>query len=232
MLQNDLESLYSWATHNNMAFNGLKFECLKYGVNRELADSYDYIDSSGSSPITDAQSARDLGVHMDIDGTFTTHITKAVNKSKKLCGWINCSFINKSIELRRKLWRTYVEPVLDYGSQIYCPINLTSISRLETVQRYYTYHTENLQLYNYWERLKMMKINSVQRRQERYRIIYIFKIIQNLVPNPCIIFSITFIGSSLLITLNIFNEIIDSDFKLIYVLIHFPSITLIIRYLV
>merc|ERR1712208_12441 len=33
----------------------------------------------------------------------------------------------------------------------------------------------------------MMKLNSVQRRQERYRILYIFKIIQNLVPNPGIL---------------------------------------------
>ena len=81
-----------------------------------------------------------------------------------------------------------MEPVLDYGSQVYCPVNLTLISRLETVQRYYTYHTENLQLYNYWDRLTMMKLNSVQRRQEMYRILYIFKILQALVPNPGIKF--------------------------------------------
>ena len=34
-----------------------------------------------------------------------------------------------------------------------------------------------------------MRINSVQRRQERYRIIYIFKILSGLVPNPGITYS-------------------------------------------
>jgi len=169
-----------------MEFNGLKFECLKFGDNRSLSDDYDYIDSTGTDSITDAQSVRDLGV--EFDGNFEIHITKAVSKARKLCGWINRSFINRSIDLRRKLWCSYVESVLDYGSQVYCPVNLTLISRLETVQRYYTYHTENLQLYNYWDRLTMMKLNSVQRRQERYRILYIFKILQALVPNPGIKF--------------------------------------------
>merc|ERR1712030_191861 len=51
-----------------------------------------------------------------------------------------------------------------------------------------THQTEGLDLYNYWDRLYLMKLNSVQRRQERYRIIYIFKIMQGLVPNPGILF--------------------------------------------
>ena len=183
-LQNDLNALYTWSEHNNMAFHGLKFECLKFGNQRELADQYDYIDSTGANPIREAQNVRDLGIYIDAGGSFDYHISKAISKAKKLCGWIGRSFFNKSINLRRKLWRTYIEPVLDYGSQLYCPISITQISNLETVQRHYTYHTENLHLYNYWDRLSLMKLNSVQRRQERYRIIYIFKILQGLVPNP------------------------------------------------
>ena len=36
---------------------------------------------------------------------------------------------------------------------------------------------------NYWECLKDMSIYSLQRRRERYRIIYIWKILEQLVPN-------------------------------------------------
>ena len=188
LLQNDLDKLYEWSITNNMAFHGLKFQCLKFGDNKDISEEYNYIDSSGSNSIKDAQNVRDLGIYMDVNGTFEYHIYKAISKAKKLCGWISRSFINRSIDLRRKLWRSYVEPVLDYGSQLYCPINLTLISNLEAVQRNYTHNTENMQLHNYWERLALMKLNSVQRRQERYRIIYIFKILQNLVPNPGIKF--------------------------------------------
>ena len=34
--QEDLEKLYMWAINNNMAFNGSKFEVLRYGRNEEL----------------------------------------------------------------------------------------------------------------------------------------------------------------------------------------------------
>ena len=118
---------------------------------------------SGYSTSLEAQNVRDWGIYIDAEGTFDYHISKAISKAKKLCGWIGRSFFNKSIELRQKLWRKYIEPVLDYGSQLYCPISITQISNLETVQRYYTYHTENLHLYNYWDRLSLMKLKSVQR---------------------------------------------------------------------
>ena len=36
---------------------------------------------------------------------------------------------------------------------------------------------------NYWEKLKILKMISLQRRQERYRIIYIWKILEGLAPN-------------------------------------------------
>ena len=37
---------------------------------------------------------------------------------------------------------------------------------------------------NYWERLKILKIYSLERRRERYMILYIFKVFHGLVPNP------------------------------------------------
>ena len=36
---------------------------------------------------------------------------------------------------------------------------------------------------NYWERLKLLKLNSQECRMERYRIIYTWKTIEGLVPN-------------------------------------------------
>ena len=37
---------------------------------------------------------------------------------------------------------------------------------------------------NYWERLKILNLYSLQRRRERYAILYMWKILQGLVPNP------------------------------------------------
>ena len=40
---------------------------------------------------------------------------------------------------------------------------------------------------NYWKRLKELRMNSQQRRYERYRIIYMWKVLEGLVPNPGVI---------------------------------------------
>ena len=41
---------------------------------------------------------------------------------------------------------------------------------------------------NYWDRLKVLKIHSIERRRERFIIIYMFKILNHLVPNPGVSF--------------------------------------------
>ena len=63
----------------------------------------------------------------------------------------------------------------------------------------YTFHTEGLQEYNYWERLQLMTLQSVQRRHERYRLIYIWKIINNIVPNCGLDWATTRYGMKLII---------------------------------
>ena len=61
--------------------------------------------------------------------------------------------------------------------------HIPKITDNETVQRTFTsrvlYH-DNL---NYWERLKKLQLMSLQRRRERYILIYMWKIMKGLVPN-------------------------------------------------
>ena len=39
-------------------------------------------------------------------------------------------------------------------------------------------------MFNYWERLQKLKMNSEIRRIERYKIMYVWKAVEELVPNP------------------------------------------------
>ena len=57
------------------------------------------------------------------------------------------------------------------------------IQAIEAIQRTFTYKITEVQHLNYWERLQELKLYSLQRRRERYIIIYIFKITQHMVPN-------------------------------------------------
>ena len=88
-LQDDLLLIYDWAIDNNMDFNRLKFQALKYGRNSEMKDEYEYVNSEFLQFIENVNSTRDLGIIMSTDGHFDEHIDKVVTKSRQRCGWIN-----------------------------------------------------------------------------------------------------------------------------------------------
>ena len=76
-----------------------------------MKDDYEYINSEYSEYIENVNHTRDLGIVISNDIQFSEHIEKVVTKSRQKCGWINRSFINKSVDFRRKMWRTYIETV-------------------------------------------------------------------------------------------------------------------------
>ena len=54
---------------------------------------------------------------------------------------------------------------------------------MESVQRSFTKHIFGMKDLDYKTRLNRLGLYSLQRRRERYLIIYIWKILENLVPN-------------------------------------------------
>ena len=81
------------------------------------------------------------------------------------------------------LFKSLVLPRLDYGSQLWSPHLVKHIDQLEKIQRSFTKHITGMQSLEYSERLVSLKLYSHQRRRERYCIIYVWKIIEGLVPN-------------------------------------------------
>ena len=80
------------------------------------------------------------------------------------------------------LYKSLVIPVIEYYSVLWSPSGVSSIQRLEEIQKSFLKRitgTPN----NYWDCLKKLKLYSLQRRRERYRILYTWKIAENLVPN-------------------------------------------------
>ena len=81
------------------------------------------------------------------------------------------------------LFRAMVVPHLEYCCQLWFPNLLRDIRSLEAVQRSFTARISGVGHLNYWERLQKLNLYSLERRRERYVVLYAFKIIKNLVPN-------------------------------------------------
>ena len=81
------------------------------------------------------------------------------------------------------MFNTLVQPHIDYCSQLWMPQEGQHLDKIEKLLRDYTRKIPGMQELNYWERLKSLKINSEQRRLERYQVMYIWRIMEGLTPN-------------------------------------------------
>jgi hypothetical protein len=182
LLQRDLHCVYEWAETNNMQFNGSKFDLLCYVPGRLGGIDGAYVASDGT-PIERRESVRDLGVTVSCDGRFDDHVEAVAAKGRGHAGWMLRSFASRDRQLMLTLYRATLLPLMEYCCQLWSPVSLGMIRKLEGVQRTFTYRIAGMQGRNYWERLDDLGLYSLERRRDRYTIIYVWKIINDLVPN-------------------------------------------------
>merc|ERR1711874_756395 len=100
-------------------------------------------------------------------------------------GWALRTFRTRK-ELPMTTWgNSLVRPCLDYCSPVWSPrpSNLQEIDLVEQTQRSFTRQIEGMEGLDYAQHLKKLHMYSIQRRKERFKIIYMYKIKENLVPN-------------------------------------------------
>ena len=158
------------------------FELLLFGKEQEIKSATTY-KSYDDSNIDDKEQVRDLGIMMSNTATFTLHIRNIVKKARDKMGWVLRVFQSRKRSLMLTLLKSLVIPILEYCCQLWNPWKAKDIQGIEVIQRTFTYKTTEVQNLNYWERLYAFKLHSLQRRRERYIIIYVWKITQHMVPN-------------------------------------------------
>ena len=92
-------------------------------------------------------------------------------------------FLTRDCITMLTLFKSIVLLRLDYGTQLWSPFLIKHITQLENIHRSFTKHITGMNDIPYYERLKSLELYSMQRRRERYCIIYIWKIIEGLATN-------------------------------------------------
>ena len=181
-LQKDIETIFRWSEKNLLTFNEEKLEFMRF--NRNSAFRRDHCYQGIVSPIKHVESSRDLGLYFDSNASFSTHIAVKVSKAKKLCGYILRTFITRQSSQLLYFYKTIVLLVLEYCCVVWHPFKLSQIREIESIQRDFTSRMGDMKELDYWDRLKLLNIFSLERRRERYIVLYRFKIMFGLVPNP------------------------------------------------
>ena len=89
----------------------------------------------------------------------------------------------RALQVMLTLYKLLVMSRLDYTSQLWSPYLLKHVYLIEKVHRAFTKHISGMGYLSYSKRLEVLKLCSLQRRRERFGIIYVWKIVEGLVPN-------------------------------------------------
>ena len=177
LLQQDLASIYGWAEDVNMMFNSDKFECLRFWPGKTPKPDNQYL-SPENTPIEEKLHLRDLGVELGSDLTFSVHIENLVTAANRLIGWSLRTFRRRSRVVMMTIWKTLIQSKLDYCSQLWSPSDQSSIQKLESTFQNFTSQIAGFEDLDYWDRLHALRQYSQERRRDRYRIIFIWKVLQ------------------------------------------------------
>ena len=181
-LQEDLNKVYDWARINNMHFNEAKFELLQYGKQNYSFPSFKYNTATGIE-IKENSTVKDLGITIQDNAKFDTQLNNIVIKCRRIAGYILRTFKTREQNVMIHLFKMLILPIAEYCSQLWSPTYEGDILKIENIQRSFTKRISGMEDKNYVQRLSELSLYSLQRRRERYQIIYIWKILNNLVPN-------------------------------------------------
>ena len=136
---------------------------------------------------------------MSSDLTFKKHIVNMVGKAVAISAWILRTFKTRESYPMKTLLKSLLVPLLEYGSVLWSPNDQYLKNLIENVQSKFTSRFSEFNTVdeetglstcttNYWDRLKKLKIYILERRRERYIILFMHKVITSWYPNPGIDF--------------------------------------------
>ena len=124
-----------------------------------------------------------FGIIMQQDLTFTLHISDIVKRARDKFSWGLSVFKSRSEEVVLTLYKSLVRPILEYCCVLWNPMKIGEIAQIEGIQRTATSKIVSVSHINYWQRLEKLGLMSLQRRRDRYSLLYMFKILHNQLPN-------------------------------------------------
>ncbi len=117
-LQNDLDAVGKWAKEWQMKFNVEK--CYRLQISGKKA-SCPYLYSLNNEVLENVQHHPYLGVEVDKDLKWGSHVEKVVNKANRSLGFIKRNLSKCPKEIKRAAYYTLVRPQLEYASAAWDP---------------------------------------------------------------------------------------------------------------
>ena len=114
---------------------------------------------------------------------FKEHMDKIINSSKIVMGMLLRTFSTREKGPMIQMFNTYIKSKLEYCCIVWSPVQQTYIYELEKIQKNFTNKIKGMEEIDYHERLEKLNMYSLERRRDRYMIIYGWQQIEGLKEN-------------------------------------------------
>ena len=178
-LEKDLQKIHEWSVLWQLPFNELKCKVLHVGRNNP-----DHIYMINNHQLEVSEAEKDLGLIVDKSLKFHEHVASVVKKANQILGMIKKTYITRDANTIKLLYTSLVRPHLEYCNVIWGPHYIEDKRKVESIQRRATKCIRGLHDMPYEERLRTLKLPSLEYRRKRGDLINCFKIMNNYVRLP------------------------------------------------
>jgi len=130
--------------------------------------------------LSHVNASRDLGVLVDAQLSFKSHINGIVAKARMRAGQILRSFLSRDTETLGRAFTTYVRPLLEFCTPIWSPSSVGMIVHIESVQCSFTKKLpyRYMKYLTYKDRLSALRLESLELRCLKADLIMCLKILK------------------------------------------------------
>jgi hypothetical protein len=178
-LQNALDQLFKWSELNLLEISLNKCFSFYLGPKNLKTDYF-----INGSKVNYSSTIRDLGIVIDEKLTFKMHISKIVRNAYFKCYQLFRVIRTRNPIILTNLYKTYVRSQLEYAPEIWNPNQKLLIAKIEKVQKYFTrciFAKCNKPYVNYQERLKFLKLDTLELRRKILDLTMFYKIYTGMV---------------------------------------------------
>ena len=165
--------MLNWADKWQLEFHLDK--CVSMSINEKGEQPRIY--KMRETTLKQVKQEKDIGVIVDDQLKFESHIYEKINKANSMMGLIRRSFVHMDEDMFKKLFKALVHPHLEYANTIWNPTKIKDITAIENVQQRATKYIPTLKNLTYEERLKKLNLPTLQFRRLRGDLIETYKLL-------------------------------------------------------
>ena len=149
----------------------------------------DYVStfSIGNTQVRDVTSVKDLGITISDNLKWDLHINQVKGRAFQRCHHILKAFHSRNVWTYVKAYKSFVRPIVEYGSVVWSPYLKEDKISIESVQRFFTKKIcakSNIPFSSYEDRLYKLGMDSLESRRIKADLLMTYKIVHGLVNIP------------------------------------------------